>query len=120
MYILRLCVCIPVVMLLVGFYMLCVHPSLTFKCLCVCAELLSPAESGSSPAVQELMTRLGFLLGDAIPTSSQTNMDEKQVNRKAYKSFRLKLTQTKNLLILLHSHTSCLLHHTTDVQNGKE
>ncbi|KAI2663340.1 Protein TANC1 [Labeo rohita] len=41
-------------------------------------ELLSPAESGSSPAVQELMTRLGFLLGDAIPTSSQTNMEEKQ------------------------------------------
>ncbi|XP_048056601.1 protein TANC1 isoform X2 [Megalobrama amblycephala] len=41
-------------------------------------ELLSPAESGSSPAVQELMTRLGFLLGDAIPTSSQTNMEDKQ------------------------------------------
>ncbi|XP_051569179.1 protein TANC1-like isoform X1 [Myxocyprinus asiaticus] len=41
-------------------------------------ELLSPAESGSSPAVQELMTRLGFLLGDTIPTSSQTNMEEKQ------------------------------------------
>ncbi|XP_065096260.1 protein TANC1 isoform X3 [Paramisgurnus dabryanus] len=41
-------------------------------------ELLSPAESGSSPAVQELMTRLGFLLGDAIPTSSQKSMDEKQ------------------------------------------
>ncbi|XP_039545342.1 protein TANC1 isoform X1 [Pimephales promelas] len=41
-------------------------------------ELLSTAESGSSPAVQELMTRLGFLLGDAIPTSSQTNMEEKQ------------------------------------------
>uniref|UniRef100_A0A671NL28 Protein TANC1-like n=1 Tax=Sinocyclocheilus anshuiensis TaxID=1608454 RepID=A0A671NL28_9TELE len=41
-------------------------------------KLLSPAESGSSPAVQELMTRLGFLLGDAIPTSSQTNMEEKQ------------------------------------------
>uniref|UniRef100_A0A673HJF3 Protein TANC1-like n=1 Tax=Sinocyclocheilus rhinocerous TaxID=307959 RepID=A0A673HJF3_9TELE len=34
---------------------------------------------GSSPAVQELMTRLGFLLGDTIPTSSQTNMEEKQV-----------------------------------------
>uniref|UniRef100_A0A672KMM6 Tetratricopeptide repeat, ankyrin repeat and coiled-coil containing 1b n=1 Tax=Sinocyclocheilus grahami TaxID=75366 RepID=A0A672KMM6_SINGR len=31
------------------------------------------------PAVQELMTRLGFLLGDTIPTSSQTNMEEKQV-----------------------------------------
>uniref|UniRef100_A0A671NDP7 Protein TANC1-like n=1 Tax=Sinocyclocheilus anshuiensis TaxID=1608454 RepID=A0A671NDP7_9TELE len=29
---------------------------------------------------QELMTRLGFLLGDAIPTSSQTNMEEKQVS----------------------------------------
>uniref|UniRef100_A0A672NEY9 Protein TANC1-like n=1 Tax=Sinocyclocheilus grahami TaxID=75366 RepID=A0A672NEY9_SINGR len=42
-------------------------------------QLLSPAESGSSPAVQELMTRLGFLLGDTIPTSSQTNMEEKQV-----------------------------------------
>uniref|UniRef100_A0A672KMH0 Tetratricopeptide repeat, ankyrin repeat and coiled-coil containing 1b n=1 Tax=Sinocyclocheilus grahami TaxID=75366 RepID=A0A672KMH0_SINGR len=42
--------------------------------------LLSPAESGSSPAVQELMTRLGFLLGDTIPTSSQTNMEEKQVS----------------------------------------
>uniref|UniRef100_A0A8C1BVF0 Tetratricopeptide repeat, ankyrin repeat and coiled-coil containing 1a n=1 Tax=Cyprinus carpio carpio TaxID=630221 RepID=A0A8C1BVF0_CYPCA len=54
----------------------CVHPPLTF--VYVCAELLSPAESGSSPAVQELMTRLGFLLGDAIPTSSQTNMEEKQ------------------------------------------
>uniref|UniRef100_A0A673HK20 Protein TANC1-like n=1 Tax=Sinocyclocheilus rhinocerous TaxID=307959 RepID=A0A673HK20_9TELE len=43
-------------------------------------KLLSPAESGSSPAVQELMTRLGFLLGDTIPTSSQTNMEEKQVS----------------------------------------
>uniref|UniRef100_A0A672NJU2 Protein TANC1-like n=1 Tax=Sinocyclocheilus grahami TaxID=75366 RepID=A0A672NJU2_SINGR len=60
----------------------CVHPPLTFAfvCVCVCAELLSPAESGSSPAVQELMTRLGFLLGDTIPTSSQTNMEEKQVS----------------------------------------
>uniref|UniRef100_A0A8C2DB33 Tetratricopeptide repeat, ankyrin repeat and coiled-coil containing 1a n=1 Tax=Cyprinus carpio TaxID=7962 RepID=A0A8C2DB33_CYPCA len=59
----------------------CVHPPLTlYVCVCVCAELLSPAESGSSPAVQELMTRLGFLLGDTIPTSSQTNMEEKQVS----------------------------------------
>uniref|UniRef100_A0A8C1RLB2 Tetratricopeptide repeat, ankyrin repeat and coiled-coil containing 1a n=1 Tax=Cyprinus carpio TaxID=7962 RepID=A0A8C1RLB2_CYPCA len=47
--------------------------------VCPGGILLSPAESGSSPAVQELMTRLGFLLGDTIPTSSQTNMEEKQV-----------------------------------------
>uniref|UniRef100_A0AAR2M046 Orc1-like AAA ATPase domain-containing protein n=1 Tax=Pygocentrus nattereri TaxID=42514 RepID=A0AAR2M046_PYGNA len=37
----------------------------------------SPAKSGSSPAAQELMTRLGFLLGDAIPTSSRTAMEER-------------------------------------------
>ncbi|GAA6070895.1 protein TANC1 isoform X1, partial [Tachysurus ichikawai] len=38
---------------------------------------LLPAKSGSSPAAQELMTRLGFLLGDAIPASSHTAMEER-------------------------------------------
>uniref|UniRef100_A0A3B1JZ47 Tetratricopeptide repeat, ankyrin repeat and coiled-coil containing 1 n=1 Tax=Astyanax mexicanus TaxID=7994 RepID=A0A3B1JZ47_ASTMX len=38
---------------------------------------LSPAKTGSSPAAQELMTRLGFLLGDTIPTSSHTAMEER-------------------------------------------
>ncbi|XP_072539774.1 protein TANC1 isoform X3 [Salminus brasiliensis] len=41
------------------------------------SDPLSPAKSGSSPAAQELMTRLGFLLGDAIPTSSHTAMEER-------------------------------------------
>ncbi|KAF5895410.1 protein TANC1-like isoform X1 [Clarias magur] len=36
-----------------------------------------PDKSGSSPAAQELMTRLGFLLGDAIPASSHTTMEER-------------------------------------------
>uniref|UniRef100_A0A8B9KG09 Tetratricopeptide repeat, ankyrin repeat and coiled-coil containing 1a n=1 Tax=Astyanax mexicanus TaxID=7994 RepID=A0A8B9KG09_ASTMX len=36
-----------------------------------------PAKTGSSPAAQELMTRLGFLLGDTIPTSSHTAMEER-------------------------------------------
>uniref|UniRef100_A0A671K5C1 Protein TANC1-like n=1 Tax=Sinocyclocheilus anshuiensis TaxID=1608454 RepID=A0A671K5C1_9TELE len=69
-------------MLLLGVGFLCASSPNLCVCVrvCVCAELLSPAESGSSPAVQELMTRLGFLLGDAIPTSSQTNMEEKQVS----------------------------------------
>ncbi|XP_062853773.1 protein TANC1 [Trichomycterus rosablanca] len=34
-----------------------------------------PVKSGSSPAAQELMTRLGFLLGDAIPTSPNHSME---------------------------------------------
>ncbi|TTI92362.1 Protein TANC1 [Bagarius yarrelli] len=39
---------------------------------------LLPVKSGSSPAAQELMTRLGFLLGDAIPVSShRTAMEER-------------------------------------------
>ncbi|XP_066521071.1 protein TANC1 isoform X2 [Hoplias malabaricus] len=41
------------------------------------SDPLSPAKSGSSPAAQELMTRLGFLLGDAIPTSSHSAMEER-------------------------------------------
>uniref|UniRef100_A0A671NL57 Protein TANC1-like n=1 Tax=Sinocyclocheilus anshuiensis TaxID=1608454 RepID=A0A671NL57_9TELE len=73
-----LCVWVPVGILILGVGFLCASSSNHF--VCVCVELLSPAESGSSPAVQELMTRLGFLLGDAIPTSSQTNMEEKQVS----------------------------------------
>ncbi|XP_060774655.1 protein TANC1 isoform X2 [Neoarius graeffei] len=41
------------------------------------ADPLLPAKSGSSPAAQELMTRLGFLLGDAIPASPHTAMEER-------------------------------------------
>ncbi|XP_053540094.1 protein TANC1 isoform X2 [Ictalurus punctatus] len=41
------------------------------------SDPLLPAKSGSSPAAQELMTRLGFLLGDAIPASSHTTMEER-------------------------------------------
>ncbi|XP_058258119.1 protein TANC1 isoform X2 [Hemibagrus wyckioides] len=41
------------------------------------SDPLLPAKSGSSPAAQELMTRLGFLLGDAIPASSHTAMEER-------------------------------------------
>ncbi|XP_044158818.1 protein TANC1 isoform X4 [Bufo gargarizans] len=33
--------------------------------------------SGCSPAAQELMTRLGFLLGEGIPSSARVSMDEK-------------------------------------------
>ncbi|XP_056389482.1 protein TANC1 isoform X2 [Hyla sarda] len=33
--------------------------------------------SGCSPAAQELMTRLGFLLGEGIPNSARVSMDEK-------------------------------------------
>ncbi|XP_053351864.1 protein TANC1 isoform X3 [Clarias gariepinus] len=36
-----------------------------------------PTVSGSSPATQELMTRLGFLLGEGIPGSTRIPMDEK-------------------------------------------
>ncbi|XP_060732631.1 protein TANC1 isoform X1 [Tachysurus vachellii] len=36
-----------------------------------------PAIPGSSPATQELMTRLGFLLGEGIPGSTRIPMDEK-------------------------------------------
>ncbi|KAF7711089.1 protein TANC1 isoform X2 [Silurus meridionalis] len=41
------------------------------------SDPLLPDKSGSSPATQELMTRLGFLLGDAIPASSHTTMEER-------------------------------------------
>lgn len=74
--------------------------------MCVCAELLSPAESGSSPAVQELMTRLGFLLGDAIPTSSQTNMEDKQVNMNPTGLNTQTPTDVQS-----NKQTTCLLHH---------
>ncbi|XP_030637029.1 LOW QUALITY PROTEIN: protein TANC1 [Chanos chanos] len=40
-------------------------------------ELLSPAQPGSSHAAQELMTRLGFLLGDGISTSPHTPMEDR-------------------------------------------
>ncbi|CAI9550536.1 unnamed protein product, partial [Staurois parvus] len=33
--------------------------------------------SGCSPAAQELMTRLGFLLGEGIPNTARVSMDEK-------------------------------------------
>ncbi|XP_058248976.1 protein TANC1 isoform X1 [Hemibagrus wyckioides] len=36
-----------------------------------------PTVPGSSPATQELMTRLGFLLGEGIPGSTRIPMDEK-------------------------------------------
>ncbi|XP_061697711.1 protein TANC1 isoform X2 [Syngnathoides biaculeatus] len=36
-----------------------------------------PSSSSSSPATQELMTRLGFLLGEGIPGSARIPMDEK-------------------------------------------
>ncbi|XP_052421505.1 protein TANC1 isoform X1 [Carassius gibelio] len=36
-----------------------------------------PAGPGPSPAAQELMTRLGFLLGEGIPGSSRIPMDDK-------------------------------------------
>ncbi|XP_076859056.1 protein TANC1 isoform X2 [Brachyhypopomus gauderio] len=36
-----------------------------------------PAGPGSSPATQELMTRLGFLLGEDIPGSTRIPMDDK-------------------------------------------
>ncbi|XP_061649051.1 protein TANC1 isoform X3 [Phyllopteryx taeniolatus] len=36
-----------------------------------------PSSSSSSPATQELMTRLGFLLGEGIPGSARIPMDDK-------------------------------------------
>uniref|UniRef100_A0A8C2L253 Tetratricopeptide repeat, ankyrin repeat and coiled-coil containing 1 n=1 Tax=Cyprinus carpio TaxID=7962 RepID=A0A8C2L253_CYPCA len=45
-------------------------------------ELAGP---GPSPATQELMTRLGFLLGEGIPGSSRIPMDDK--NEKKHTSF---------------------------------
>ncbi|XP_076872168.1 protein TANC1 [Brachyhypopomus gauderio] len=41
------------------------------------SDRLVPAKSGPSPSAQELMTRLGFLLGDAISTSSHTAMEDR-------------------------------------------
>lgn len=57
-----------------------VCPSLPFSLppfsFSVCVS--EPAVPGSSsPATQELMTRLGFLLGEGIPGSTRTPMDEK-------------------------------------------
>ncbi|XP_060633367.2 protein TANC1 isoform X3 [Anolis sagrei] len=40
-------------------------------------EAKSEKESGCSPAAQELMTRLGFLLGEGIPTSAHIAAEEK-------------------------------------------
>ncbi|KAM9486767.1 protein TANC1 isoform 2-T2 [Clarias gariepinus] len=42
-----------------------------------CKKSPEPTVSGSSPATQELMTRLGFLLGEGIPGSTRIPMDEK-------------------------------------------
>ncbi|TSM68838.1 Protein TANC1 [Bagarius yarrelli] len=42
-----------------------------------CKKSPEPAVPGSSPATQELMTRLGFLLGEGIPGSTRLPMDEK-------------------------------------------
>lgn len=47
-----------------------VHPSLSLSL----SELAGP---GPSPATQELMTRLGFLLGEGIPGSTRIPMDDK-------------------------------------------
>ncbi|GAA6102278.1 protein TANC1 isoform X1, partial [Tachysurus ichikawai] len=43
-----------------------------------------PAIPGSSPATQELMTRLGFLLGEGIPGSTRIPMDEKNEKKVFY------------------------------------
>uniref|UniRef100_A0A8D0HP78 Tetratricopeptide repeat, ankyrin repeat and coiled-coil containing 1 n=1 Tax=Sphenodon punctatus TaxID=8508 RepID=A0A8D0HP78_SPHPU len=40
-------------------------------------EVKSEKESSCSPAAQELMTRLGFLLGEGIPTSAHISAEEK-------------------------------------------
>ncbi|XP_061464687.1 protein TANC1 isoform X2 [Rhineura floridana] len=40
-------------------------------------ETKSDKESSCSPAAQELMTRLGFLLGEGIPTSAHISVEEK-------------------------------------------
>ncbi|XP_077176068.1 protein TANC1 isoform X3 [Paroedura picta] len=40
-------------------------------------ETKSEKESSCSPAAQELMTRLGFLLGEGIPTSAHISVEEK-------------------------------------------
>ncbi|XP_053116228.1 protein TANC1 isoform X3 [Hemicordylus capensis] len=40
-------------------------------------ETKSENESNCSPAAQELMTRLGFLLGEGIPTSAHISVEEK-------------------------------------------
>ncbi|XP_058248978.1 protein TANC1 isoform X3 [Hemibagrus wyckioides] len=42
-----------------------------------CKKSPEPTVPGSSPATQELMTRLGFLLGEGIPGSTRIPMDEK-------------------------------------------
>ncbi len=111
MWMYPLCVWVPVGMLLLGVGFLCASSSNLCVCVCVCVrtELLSSAESGSSPAVQELMTRLGFLLGDAIPTSSQTNMEEKQVSMNPTGLN----TQTPTDM-QPDTQTPCLLHHVSD------
>ncbi|XP_033021336.1 protein TANC1 isoform X2 [Lacerta agilis] len=41
-------------------------------------ETKSEKESSCSPAAQELMTRLGFLLGEGIPTSAHISVEEKR------------------------------------------
>uniref|UniRef100_A0A671S9S5 Protein TANC1-like n=1 Tax=Sinocyclocheilus anshuiensis TaxID=1608454 RepID=A0A671S9S5_9TELE len=50
------------------------HPSLSLSLSLCVSELAGP---GPSPATQELMTRLGFLLGEGIPGSSRIPMDDK-------------------------------------------
>uniref|UniRef100_A0A671SAW2 Protein TANC1-like n=1 Tax=Sinocyclocheilus anshuiensis TaxID=1608454 RepID=A0A671SAW2_9TELE len=51
-----------------------IHPSLSLSLSLCVSELAGP---GPSPATQELMTRLGFLLGEGIPGSSRIPMDDK-------------------------------------------
>lgn len=41
------------------------------------SELQAEKQPGSSPATQELMTRLGFLLGEGIPGTARIPMDDK-------------------------------------------
>uniref|UniRef100_A0AAY5EWK7 Tetratricopeptide repeat, ankyrin repeat and coiled-coil containing 1a n=1 Tax=Electrophorus electricus TaxID=8005 RepID=A0AAY5EWK7_ELEEL len=83
----EVCFCVCVCVCLLSRYLRwsvmcnkCVSVPLFTQRSCVCmfgTDRLVPAKSGPSPSAQELMTRLGFLLGDAIPTSSHTAMEDK-------------------------------------------
>lgn len=52
-------------------------PSLSHSLPLSSPELQAEKQPGSSPANQELMTRLGFLLGEGIPGTARIPMDDK-------------------------------------------
>lgn len=53
------------------------HFSLSLSLPLSSPELQAEKQPGSSPATQELMTRLGFLLGEGIPGTARIPMDDK-------------------------------------------